>query len=471
MSRYQVHLITSLLFISFIFLIMQIYFMKFTTSENDDLGHTLKRSNLASSVDVSGHQKFTDSHSTVKSFLATAASYNLPVFLIEPSVLLKIAETQKVFDNTVKTRNTQCKYLCHDRPLTTFAIVDKHWSVQKQFFYAVEKNGFSWTHTSGEDPRLLSINGLRTKDVSLHYLFYNLKHLIHLVILYERNNNYWWHGPLTIHETLKSSINMTRLNATDFVIGHHAGAYDKMEIASIRLDSLKLYTPKYPAVFLQQLPNSKFIECNYKRAKAFTKKNGVDNSDTTKEFQMKAKRILTQGKELLDQIGVRFWLSSGTCLGWFRECGVIGHSQDVDFGIWIKDYQNRIIPTFNRYGLNLKHLFGKVEDSFELSFLSGDTKLDMFFFYEEDEIMWNGGTQASTGKKFKYTFPQFTLCWTEFLGLKVRVPCETQSYIEANYGKDWNKRVYEWDWKSSPPNVRENGQWPEEEWSEVIQVW
>ena len=41
------------------------------------------------------------------------------------------------------------------------------------------------------------------------------------------------------------------------------------------------------------------------------------------------------------------------------------------------------------------------EDSFELSFQGGDVKLDMFFFYEESDHMWNGGTQARTGNKYK----------------------------------------------------------------------
>jgi hypothetical protein len=71
----------------------------------------------------------------------------------------------------------------------------------------------------------------------------------------------------------------------------------------------------------------------------------------------------------------------------------------------------------------------------------------------------------------RYIFPRFTLCWTEFLELKVRVPCETQAYIEANYGSDWFTPVTHWDWKSSPPNVRENGEWPAEEWAEVMRVY
>jgi len=44
----------------------------------------------------------------------------------------------------------------------------------------------------------------------------------------------------------------------------------------------------------------------------------------------------------------------------------------------------------------------QVDDSFELSFVGQQhIKLDIFFFYEETDYMWNGGTQARTGKKFK----------------------------------------------------------------------
>ena len=69
----------------------------------------------------------------------------------------------------------------------------------------------------------------------------------------------------------------------------------------------------------------------------------------------------------------------------------------------------------------------------------------------------------------RYIFPRFTLCWTEFLSLKLRVPCETLSYVEANYGTNWFQPVTSWDWKKSPSNVHENGEWPEEERKQVIQ--
>lgn len=71
----------------------------------------------------------------------------------------------------------------------------------------------------------------------------------------------------------------------------------------------------------------------------------------------------------------------------------------------------------------------------------------------------------------RYLFPKFTLCWTEFVDTKFRVPCETVEYIEANYGNTWKIPIKTWDWKRSPPNVRPNGVWPVSEWDEVIQLY
>lgn len=229
--------------------------------------------------------------------------------------------------------------------------------------------------------------------------------------------------------------------------------------------------PEDVDVFLQNPQSVRFIEgCNKTRAKEFYKQYGDDESETALQFKMNAYHLIYKVKQILDELGIPFWLSSGTCLGYFRQCDFITYSQDVDIGIFIKDYRDDLIDVFSINDLPLIHLFGKIEDSFELSFRNGDVKLDIFFFYEEDDHYWNGGTQAKSGLKFKYIFPKFDLCWTEFLDLLVRVPCDTQTYITANYGADWFKQVKQWDWKSSPANVKPNGQWPADLWHTVIQT-
>ncbi len=51
---------------------------------------------------------------------------------------------------------------------------------------------------------------------------------------------------------------------------------------------------------------------------------------------------------------------------------------------------------------------------------------------------------------------------------KVRVPCDAETYIRANYGDNWFTPVEHWDWKASPSNVVENGAWPRETWPQYI---
>ncbi|KAK7863769.1 hypothetical protein R5R35_009576 [Gryllus longicercus] len=297
------------------------------------------------------------------------------------------------------------------------------------------------------------------------------KVIIHIVIFHEREGNFWWHGSLLSDPSADNVLMSMGISTAKSQLMKQEGAFEKFEVDQIYVDGLKLLIPKDVTQFLKESANSHFIECSHKLANSFHRKYGKDTSHEALKFAHKAWKLLSRTKTILDKIGVRFWLSSGTCLGYFRQCDIISYSRDVDVGIFIKDYKENIVTEFINHGFTLKHWFGKVNDSLELSFMSGDLKLDMFFFYEEGNSMWNGGTQAKSGKKFKYIFPRFNLCWTEFLELKVRVPCDLTSYIEANYGPDWFTPVTHWDWKSSPPNVVENGMWPPEEWYQVIKVY
>jgi hypothetical protein len=65
--------------------------------------------------------------------------------------------------------------------------------------------------------------------------------------------------------------------------------------------------------------------------------------------------------------------------------------------------------------------------------------LDIFFYYPDHDAsntggFWNGGTQARTGRKFKYAFGAFEPRFTSLLGILVRVPTPTLPFVQANYG-------------------------------------
>nr|XP_023485592.1 fukutin isoform X2 [Equus caballus] len=342
-------------------------------------------------------------------------------------------------------------------------------SIQWEGWFRIAENmGFQCLKIESKDPRLDGIDSLSGTEIPLHYICKLAAHAIHLVVFHERSGNYLWHG----HLRLKGHIDRKFVPFRKLQFGRYPGAFDRPELQQVTVDGLVLLIPKDPVHFLEEVPHSRFIECRYKEARAFFQQYLDDNTVEAVAFRKSAKELLQLAARTLKKLGVRFWLSSGTCLGWYRQCNIIPYSKDVDLGIFIQDYKSDIISAFHDAGLPLKHKFGKVEDSLELSFQGkDDVKLDIFFFYEETDHMWNGGTQAKTGKKFKYLFPKFTLCWTEFVDMKLHVPCETIEYIEANYGKTWKIPVKTWDWKRSPPNVQPNGIWPVSEWDEVIQLY
>ncbi|CAG0878617.1 unnamed protein product [Darwinula stevensoni] len=315
-----------------------------------------------------------------------------------------------------------------------------------------------WTLISRADNKVYQIIGVLDGLVSP---------LIHMVILYETDAGFLRFGGLEWNPHWRDDLLASQIE--ELLPWLHDGSIHRFETRRMPLlgTSGGIVVPKDPLAVTRELWDSVYIPCNETRAQEFYHLHGPrDESREATLFRHKAWKILANAKTALDSIKVPFWISR-----YFRQCDIIPYSQDVDVGIFIANYKPEIRDVFLRNGFKLKHVFGLVNDSYELSFLYEGVKLDVFFFYESKDVMWNGGTQARTGLKFKYVFPRFSLCWTDFLELRLRVPCPTLPYVEANYGKDWFTPVVQWDWKSSPPNVQPNGVWPRHLWSLVIQVY
>lgn len=88
----------------------------------------------------------------------------------------------------------------------------------------------------------------------------------------------------------------------------------RMEVVKVEMDGIRMYAPKYPKAFLRQIP-SHFIPCNHSRSHSFHSKYGKDKSSDAITFRKKAIKVLKQAKKVLDELGMPFWMSSGTCLG------------------------------------------------------------------------------------------------------------------------------------------------------------
>ncbi|XP_068243167.1 ribitol-5-phosphate transferase FKTN-like isoform X2 [Palaemon carinicauda] len=350
-----------------------------------------------------------------------------------------------------------CIFLCHVIGPLTFAVTAAQLRDKPFFLSRLAQLGFTITLFDTSD-------GKRS-----HVFLFRHGSPLHLTVLDVNSAGYLRQYALTgpPHNMAQVKQYITK-DAWDQIKVDRA--YERLTTKDVKIDGVDLTVPSDISTFVNDYRDAHFIPCNESRATYYNLKHMKSETPDEIRFKHKAWKLLGKAKTILDQLKVPFWLSSGTLLGFYRQCDIIPWAMDVDIGIFIEDYTMRIIPEFEKRGLRLTHKFGRLSDSLELSFKEENIKLDIFFFYTEGATVWNGGTQAKTGKKFKYIFPTFSLCWTEFLDLKARIPCQTEEYIRANYGPSWFTPVRQWDWKSSPPNVIENGVWPEAQWSDVIVV-
>ncbi|EDO48163.1 predicted protein [Nematostella vectensis] len=383
-----------ILLASLTFLFLQILSLK--GIDNQIIGSSLGK--------VIGLRKKTDDlmwrHLKLLSTVATSAE--LELFVIDPDVLQDLAVEQisnarannsDFIWNFAPRMFSNCRHICGRKRIVLGAF-GKSWKSSKSVFQATMlQQRVQQKCCEKQDPRLLTIDSRQYATIDFH-CSYTLGNVVVDIVLFHEWGNFLWHGAVSERgeEIPKSEIE----------IGKREGAFNRFSLKKETLDGIGVFLPQHPLRFLAETKQSGFVRCDVQRARKFFANHGEGMPKEAAEFTDAARELLKTAVTALDGIGIRFWLSSGTCL--------------------------------------------------------------------ETDHMWNGGTRARTGEKYKYIFPKFTLCWTVFLSLRVRVPCETQQYIEANYGFDWDTPVKEWKWNKSPPNVRPNGVWGKTEWPEVIQT-
>ncbi|CAM9150094.1 unnamed protein product [Lampetra fluviatilis] len=367
------------------------------------------------------------------------------------------------------------------------------------------------------------------------------RHLVHIVILYARgysatftdsttsttssttpsstrssSTRLLWFGALRARG-LAERRSLRRLDAdlARLSYGRHPGAFPSYLLYSTSTSSTSSSTPAPlllsgvplalpaapPARFVREAAASRFLECDRDAARRYRREfpdgDGRDGSrDGSRQFRRGARTALLEAGAALASVGAPHWVSSGTCLGWLRQCDVIAASGDVDIGVWAADFSPALLAALLGRGFRLRHKFGLVQDGLELSLVGpappggggggagGGVKLDVFFFYEEADDegggggvggrrgpVWNGGTQSRTGLRFEFSFGRFSLCRALLLGVPVSVPCPPRPYVEANYGPGWRRPpTRPWDWKRSAFNVRPAGAWSPRDAQRAVQT-
>lgn len=184
-------------------------------------------------------------------------------------------------------------------------------------------------------------------------------------------------------------------------------------------------------------------------------KKDVDKS-INKESALKN---IIEARDILNNLKMDYWLTDGTLLGSYRNNDFIDHDEDLDFGAFIDNYNDKLILDFVDNGWKLVNVFGKRDCGLEISFKKRGIKLDFFFFYKEGDKYWHGAWRKfkKDGKKLrnliKYYYDDFKLTEVDFKNEKFNIPQNTEKYISTKYGPDWKTPVKKWDWEFGPSNA------------------
>ncbi len=165
---------------------------------------------------------------------------------------------------------------------------------------------------------------------------------------------------------------------------------------------------------------------------------------------------LISAKKIFNELGVNYWLTDGTLLGYYREHDFIKHDFDLDIGCFIKDFNDEIIMKFLDEDWKLFKVLGKKDLGLEITFIRDFLKLDIFFFYAENGKYWHAAwDETKRGLNLiKYYYDPFELKTDIFLNHEFSVPKDTLKYITTKYGKSWNEPIKNWDWADGPSNSK-----------------
>ena len=169
----------------------------------------------------------------------------------------------------------------------------------------------------------------------------------------------------------------------------------------------------------------------------------------------RAKENIKVITEILNSLGIKWWLDAGTCLGAIRDKDFISYDTDTDIGVMIKDPSEvwYLARELFRKGFSFINDFGKIENSYEFSWRKWGIKTDFFFYYKEGNIV-----SSSVWKYKKQIIAEYdkkifeNLKEIDFLGFKAFVPNPPEQYLTARYG-NWKEHIKEWNWATSPLNI------------------
>lgn len=222
--------------------------------------------------------------------------------------------------------------------------------------------------------------------------------------------------------------------------------------------------PRKPFRFRKFWERSKMIECaNYTMTRE-------ESQRQTKLDPAPAIFELSRLRDLLVRYDMYPFISEGTLLGWYRECSIIPHTQDIDLSVMANEFNPRFVNDMRegRSVFNLNRRLGYL-DAMELTVSPKNgyhVFINIFMMYTETDktgkyFNWISGL-CGDGERLRYNFPLFNpICSADFHGHLVWTTCDPEKAIIHEYGEKWYEDVptTNYSWYQSIKNVERNMDW------------
>jgi hypothetical protein len=158
-----------------------------------------------------------------------------------------------------------------------------------------------------------------------------------------------------------------------------------------------------------------------------------------------AKQMLKEAKDIMDSLGVPFFLRQGTCLGAVRDQAFIPWDDDIDLGCVIGlngVTEDMIAPVFNAFRDQGYFVSEESNDRWiAAGMMKSSLRIDLTFFRIIDDNIFHFPFIWIPAQLFS------SLKEIEFMGGNYLVPNPPEEYLRTKYGPDWvtPKVAYEQD--------------------------